>query len=262
MIPPATTSPAVVTARALTKIYQRGREQVRAVDQVEFEISAGEFVAITGPSGAGKTTLLNLMGCLEAPTSGTLRLLDKSVHELTDAERTRLRRERIGFVFQHFGLLSTLTVAENIALPGLFARRPNRERVTELLAKVGLERRRAHRPRELSGGEMQRAAIARALVNQPALLLADEPTGNLDTAMGESIIALFQELNREGLTVVVVTHNVAVARMAHRQLHMADGKLVGGSAPPAGSAAARVYSEEGGAEVNWSPNTPRMAGKL
>ncbi len=222
--------PRLVTARALTKTYQRGREQVRAVDQVEFDIMASEFVAITGPSGAGKTTLLNLLGCLEAPTSGTLRLLDKSVEKLTETERTRLRREQIGFVFQHFGLLPTLTVAENIALPGLFARRPTRERVRELLARVGLERRREHRPAELSGGEMQRTAIARALVNRPALLLADEPTGNLDTAMGESITALFQELNAEGLTVVVVTHNLAIARLADRQLHMEDGKMVGQTA--------------------------------
>ncbi len=218
-------SPPLISAHALTKTYQRGREQVRAVDRVDFEIAAGEFVAITGPSGAGKTSLLNLIGCLEAPTSGTLRLLDKPVQELTEAERTRLRRERLGFVFQHFGLLPTLTVAENIALPGLFARRPTGGRVDELLAKVGLEHRRGHRPSELSGGEMQRVAIARALANQPALLLADEPTGNLDSAMGESITALFHQLNREGLTVIVVTHNPEIARRAHRQLHMADGKL-------------------------------------
>ncbi len=225
MIAPAVARPPVIAGRLLTKAYLRGREEVRAVDQVTLEIEAGDFVAVTGPSGAGKTTLLNLLGCLESPSAGTLRLFDHEVQELTDAERTLFRRERIGFVFQHFSLLPTLSVAENIALPGVFARRPNRARVAELLAQVGLEHRRSHRPSELSGGEMQRAAIARALVNEPALLLADEPTGNLDTAMGESIIALFQQLNREGLTVIVVTHNPAVARAASRQLHLVDGKL-------------------------------------
>ncbi len=233
MSTPSPSALPVISASGLTKIYQRGREQVRAVDAVKFDICAAEFVAITGPSGAGKTSLLNLIGCLEAPTSGTLRLLDKPVQELSERERTKLRRDQIGFVFQHFGLLPTLTVAENIGLPGLFSGRPTRQRVNELLAKVGLEHRRGHRPFELSGGEMQRAAIARALVNRPALLLADEPTGNLDTAMGESITGLFRELNREGLTVVVVTHNIEVARVAHRQLHMADGRLSLQSPTPA-----------------------------
>ncbi len=217
--------PPLIAARALTKTYTRGRECIRAVDEVEFEVQPAEFVAITGPSGAGKTSLLNLLGCLELPTSGTLRLMDKPVQEFSEFERTRFRREQIGFVFQHFGLLPTLTVAENVSLPALFAGRRNRERVDELLAKVGLEHRRSHRPRELSGGEMQRAAIARALVNRPALLLADEPTGNLDSSMGETIAALFQELNREGLTIVLVTHNPAVARVAQRQLRMTDGKI-------------------------------------
>jgi ABC-type lipoprotein export system ATPase subunit len=221
----ADTTQEIISARALTKVYQRGREQVRAVDQVTFEILASEFVAITGPSGAGKTTLLNLIGCMESPDSGQLRLLGKPVQDLSEGERTQIRRERIGFVFQHFGLLPTLTVAENIALPAFFARRRVRHRVGELLAKVGLEHRRDHRPSELSGGEMQRAAIARALINWPGLLLADEPTGNLDSRMGQSIIKLFEELNRDGLTIVVVTHNPVLARAAHRQLQMADGRI-------------------------------------
>jgi putative ABC transport system ATP-binding protein len=217
---------AVILASALTKIYQRGREQVRALDHASFAVRRGEFIALTGPSGAGKTTLLNLIGCMDAPTSGTLCFLGKPVQDLTERERTRLRREQIGFVFQHFGLLPTLTVAENVALPGFFAGRPAAQRCDELLAKVGLQHRRQHRPHELSGGEMQRAAIARALFNQPQLLLADEPTGNLDSATGETIIALFAQLNREGLTILVATHNAALARAARRQIKLGDGRLV------------------------------------
>ena len=220
-----TSSQSIVLAKALTKTFLRGREQVHAVEQVSFEIFPGEFVAITGPSGAGKTTLLNLVGCMEAIDSGELQLLGNAVHQSNDRQRTHIRREQLGFVFQHFGLMPTLTVAENVALPALFARRSAGERVEELLAKVGLQHRRNHRPKELSGGEMQRAAIARALVNRPALLLADEPTGNLDSAMGESIIELFRELKQEGLTLLVVTHNSALAQAADRQLHLVDGKL-------------------------------------
>jgi putative ABC transport system ATP-binding protein len=220
------TDDAVISATALTKIYPRGREQVRALDNMTFDVKRGEFVALVGPSGAGKTTLLNLVGCMDAPTSGALKLLGKPVQDLTERERTRLRREQIGFVFQHFGLLPTLTVAENVALPAFFAGRQTTGRLDELLAKVGLEHRRDHRPHELSGGEMQRVAIARALINQPQLLLADEPTGNLDRATGETIIALFEQLNREGLTILVATHNAALARAARRQIELGDGRVV------------------------------------
>lgn len=183
----------------------------------------GEFIAITGPSGAGKTTLLNLLGCMDAPTAGTLRIGGREVHGFSERERTRWRRESIGFVFQHFGLIPTLTVAENVALPALFARR--QAGVEALLRRVGLEHRRTHRPHELSGGEMQRAAIARALVNEPQVILADEPTGNLDTVTGESIISLFRELNREGMTIVVVTHNPSLAAAPARLLELVDGRL-------------------------------------
>jgi putative ABC transport system ATP-binding protein len=214
-----------ISSVGLTKVYVRGREQVRALTDATFEVRQGEFVAIVGPSGSGKSTLLNLLGCMDAPTSGTLSLLGRSVEGLTEAERTRLRRNQIGFVFQQFGLIPTLTVAENIALPALFARRPAAPRAEELLAKVGLEHRRTHRPHELSGGEMQRVAIARALMNEPSLLLADEPTGNLDSATGETIIDLFGQLNQEGLTVVVVTHNNSMAEAAHRRFELADGRL-------------------------------------
>jgi putative ABC transport system ATP-binding protein len=220
-----TTNDAVISATALTKIYLRGREQVRALDSVTFDMQRGEFVALVGPSGAGKTTLLNLVGCMDAPTSGTLKFFGKPVQDLTERERTRMRREQIGFVFQHFGLLPTLTIAENIALPAFFAGRQTAGRLDKLLAKVGLEHRRDHRPHELSGGEMQRVAIARALINQPPLLLADEPTGNLDRATGESIIALFEQLNREGLTILVATHNAALALATRRQIELGDGRI-------------------------------------
>jgi putative ABC transport system ATP-binding protein len=190
---------------------------------VTFDVRRGEFLAIVGPSGAGKSTLLNLIGCMDAPTSGRLTLLGKPVQALTERDRTLIRRDQIGFVFQHFGLLPTLTVAENIMLPALFAGRSASQRRDELLAKVGLTHRRDHRPHELSGGEMQRVAIARALINQPSLLLADEPTGNLDSATGETIIGLFEQLNREGLTIIVVSHNPALAMAATRQLELVDG---------------------------------------
>jgi putative ABC transport system ATP-binding protein len=214
-----------VEAIALTRTYQRGRETVRALDGVSFEIGGGEFVAITGPSGAGKTTLLNLIGCMDVPSAGTLRIGGQEVQKLDESGRTRLRREQIGFVFQHFGLIPTLTVAENVALPAMFARRNGVVKVDELLDRVGLAHRRTHRPHELSGGEMQRVAIARALVNQPRLILADEPTGNLDSATGDSIIALFQQLNRDGMTVVVVTHNTTMAQAARRKIALVDGKV-------------------------------------
>ncbi|HEX5220080.1 MAG TPA: ABC transporter ATP-binding protein [Verrucomicrobiae bacterium] len=216
----------VISAVGLSRIYQRGREQVRALNEVTFDVHRGEYVAVVGPSGAGKSTLLNLIGCMDAPTSGKLELLGKPVAALTEQERTHFRREQIGFVFQHFGLLPALTVAENVMLPAFFAKRRSEQRTRELLEKVGLGHRASHRPHELSGGEMQRAAIARALINNPALLLADEPTGNLDQATGDSIITLFEQLNRDGLTIVVVTHNPTLARTACRQVELSDGRLV------------------------------------
>ena len=215
----------VLRAAALTRIYQRGCEQVRALDHVDFEVRRNEFIAVVGPSGAGKTTLLHLAGFMDSPTSGKLELLGRAVSDLTESERTRMRREAIGFVFQHFSLLPTLTVAENVALPALFARRPCQPRANELLDRVGLSHRSAHRPSELSGGEMQRAAIARALINQPALLLADEPTGNLDLDSTHQVLELFHRLNREGLTIVLVTHNPLLEKAAGRTLRMASGKV-------------------------------------
>ena len=216
----------VIAADSLAKIYRRGREEIRALDNVSFAIARGEFVAITGPSGAGKTTLLNILGCMDTPTSGALRISGREVGKLSEREQTLLRRTEIGFVFQHFGLIPTLTVAENVALPALFARKQNNGQVDELLERVGLANRRRHRPHELSGGEMQRVAIARALVNNPMLILADEPTGNLDSKTGESIIDLLRQLNGQGLTITVVTHNDMMAGAAQRRLVLRDGHLV------------------------------------
>jgi ABC-type lipoprotein export system ATPase subunit len=216
----------VVRAVELTKVYRRGAEEVQALDGVSLEVPAGTFGAVVGPSGAGKSTLLHLLGCMDTPTSGRLWLDGESVEGMGEAARTRMRQERIGFVFQHFGLVPTLTVAENVALPTLFGRRAARERVSELLETVGLAHRRSHRPQQLSGGEMQRAAIARALVNAPRLLLADEPTGNLDTAAGEVVLDLFRRLHGEGLTVIVVTHNPALAAATERQWTLRDGRLI------------------------------------
>jgi putative ABC transport system ATP-binding protein len=216
----------ILQAEGLTKIYQRGREEVRALYSASFTITRGEFVAIVGPSGAGKTTLLNLIGCMDVPTAGSLLIAGQELSGLSDAKLTRLRREQIGFVFQHFGLMPTLTVGENVALPALFARRKVRQRVDELLDKVGLSARRHHRPHQLSGGEMQRVAIARALINSPQLLLADEPTGNLDSQTGETILQLFQQLQNDGLTIVVVTHNDALSNAAGRRLTLRDGRLI------------------------------------
>ncbi len=215
----------VLRAEGLSRTYRRGAETLRALDHASFSVAHGEYLAVIGPSGAGKTTLLNLIGCMDTPTSGRLEIEGREVSTLGEGERTRLRRNRLGFVFQHFGLIATLTVEENVSLPLLFSRRSDSAWVSTLLGKVGLDQRRGHRPHQLSGGEMQRVAIARALVSRPAFLLADEPTGNLDSASGDSVIRLFQQLNREGLTVIVVTHNPALAAAASRRLHLRDGRL-------------------------------------
>lgn len=217
---------AAILAEDLTKFYRRGAEEVRALNGVSFQVERAEFVAITGQSGAGKTTLLQLIGGMDTPTSGRLVVAGQDMANLSDAELTRMRRGHIGFVFQHFSLLPTLSVAENVALPALFSGKQVRTRVDELLEKVGLTQRRNHRPGQLSGGEMQRAAIARALINSPDLLLADEPTGNLDSATSERVIGLLGRLHMDGLTVVVVTHNDLLAGAAERRIQIADGRIV------------------------------------
>jgi putative ABC transport system ATP-binding protein len=218
----------IIEAKGLTRHYRRGSETVRALDAVDLTIRRGEIVAILGPSGSGKTTLINLLSCLDAPTAGTLTVGGKPVAGLSEDELVEVRRGLLGFVFQNFSLLPTLTVTENVELPLTFlGLRPDRERTREILESVGLSDRGEHLPRELSGGQMQRVAIARALVANPRILVADEPTGNLDKATGESIIALFKRLAAEqGLTILLTTHNPAFGYEAHRAITLEDGRIV------------------------------------
>ncbi|MBT9175800.1 MAG: putative ABC transporter ATP-binding protein YknY [Firmicutes bacterium] len=214
----------VIKTSKLCKHYRRGSETVHALQDATLAIETGEFVAIVGPSGSGKTTLMNLLGCLDTPTSGSYRLRGQEVTGLKESGLVRLRQENIGFVFQQFFLLPTLTVEENTELPLLF--RDKGKRLThELLETVGLSHRRKHLPKELSGGEMQRVAIARALINNPAILLADEPTGNLDSKNSLKVIELFRELNSKGLTTIIVTHNREIATMANRTIAISDGQI-------------------------------------
>jgi putative ABC transport system ATP-binding protein len=223
-------APAVRTDE-LTKVYGSGETEVRALDGVSIEIADGEMVAIMGPSGSGKSTLLHLLGALETPTSGSIELAGRRFEGLGDRELTLLRRETIGFVFQFFNLLATLTAEENVLLPALIAGRQDdemRERADDLLGRVGLAPRADHLPSELSGGEQQRVSIARALLMRPALVLADEPTGNLDSHSSAEILELLGELNRaDGHTIVMVTHDPEAAANASRVLFLRDGRLAG-----------------------------------
>jgi len=219
----------VLRARELRRDYRLGGEDVHAVRGVSLDVAQGEFVAIVGPSGCGKSTLMNLLGAIDRPSSGSIEIEGRAIHDLGDREATRFRLERIGFVFQRFHLMPTLTARENVELPmserGVKAA-PRRTRAESLLSGVGLAARFHHRPVELSGGEQQRVAIARALANQPALVLADEPTGELDARTGSEIIQLFERVNREGTTLVVVTHDEELAAQAARVVHMRDGQIV------------------------------------
>jgi putative ABC transport system ATP-binding protein len=217
----------IIEAKNLTKIYRRGREEIQALKNVDFNVNEGEFVSIVGPSGSGKTALLNVLGFLDTPTGGSLRLNGLETRELKERELVKLRRDNIGFVFQQFYLMPTLTARENIDLPLLFSRKEGKkDRIDEILQMVGLEERGDHLPGQLSGGEMQRVAIGRALVNDPKIILADEPTGNLDSATSQMIFELFNELNRKGLTLIVVTHNLDLARHAQKTYTLMDGQIV------------------------------------
>ena len=216
------------------KVYPRGATAVVALDGVSLRIAAGEKLAIMGPSGSGKSTLLSILGCLDRPTAGEYRLFGESVSTLDDVRLSRTRNRRIGFVFQSFHLIPQLTVAENVETPLLYGEVPEAEwrpRAMRCLERVGLSHRAEHRPSELSGGEAQRAAIARALVTEPALLLADEPTGNLDSHTGAEVAALLDALHAEGRTVVLVTHNEALGRRAERVVRLRDGRVEGEERP-------------------------------
>jgi putative ABC transport system ATP-binding protein len=213
----------------LTKVYQDGEIEVRALNDVSLAIGAGEMVAIMGPSGSGKSTFMNVLGCLDQPTAGSYLLGGREVATLSQRELAVIRNRELGFVFQSFNLLPRLTAAQNVELPLIYAGVPAAERTgraREALIEVGLEQRMSHRPKELSGGQQQRVAIARALVNRPQLILADEPTGNLDSQSSEEIMALFQEFHQRGITVVLVTHEPDIAEFTERVIRFRDGKVV------------------------------------
>jgi putative ABC transport system ATP-binding protein len=219
----------VVEAREVSRVFTMRAGPVRALKGVSLSVQPADYVSIVGPSGCGKSTLLHLLGCIDVPTNGTILVDGSDVSQLPDTARSRLRLRRIGFIFQRFFLLPMLTAWENVELPQAEAgagRADRRRRTRELLEYVGLSTRATHRPSELSGGEMQRVAIARALANGPSLLLADEPTGELDQATGEQIVTLFDRLNRDGTALVVVTHDAAVASRAKRTIRMRDGSIV------------------------------------
>lgn len=218
----------IIEAHGLKRYYYRGSETVKALDGVDLSIRTGEIVSILGPSGSGKTTLINLLSCLDAPTAGTLMIAGKSVAGLSEDELVEVRRGLLGFVFQQFSLLPTLTVSENVELPLMFlGRRTDAGRTAEVLRMVGLSDRATHLPRELSGGQMQRVAIARALIVDPKVLVADEPTGNLDKATGESIITLFKQLAADkGLTILITTHNPVFGYETDRAITLEDGRIV------------------------------------
>src|SRR5437016_4878438 len=218
---------ALIETVDLWKTYVMGTEEIHALRGVSVQIERGEYVAIMGPSGSGKSTLMNLIGCLDTPTKGSYMLNGKQVGQMNDDELARIRNEEIGFVFQTFNLLPRATALHNVELPLIYAGVTGKKRsdlANLALDKVDLADRKTHKPNELSGGQRQRVAIARALVNSPSILLADEPTGNLDSKTGEEIMGVFQELHRTGQTIVLVTHEHDIAANAHRQIHLLDGK--------------------------------------
>jgi len=216
----------MIELKEIEKTYRRGVEHVRALGGVNMTIDAGEMMAIVGPSGAGKTTLLHILGCLDQPTSGDVLFDGVNTASMPESQLVKIRREKIGFVFQQFYLIPGLSVFDNIALPLLFSKKPaERKKIEQLAEMVGLEHRLNHAPAQLSGGEMQRTAIARGLVNNPAVLLADEPTGNLDSENSEKIYAILRRLSDEGLTTIMITHNPELAARAERTVKIRDGLI-------------------------------------
>ena len=218
----------VILLGGIHRVYSVAGEEVHALHDVDLEIRPGEYVSIMGPSGSGKSTLLNILGCLDRPTAGTYKIDGVETTRLSEEDQARFRREKIGFVFQFFHLVPRLTAAENIALPLVLAGIPQSERaprVNEALESTGLRERARHRPDQLSGGQKQRVAIARATIMRPAAILADEPTGNLDRASGEEILAVLEGLNQSGITLLVVTHNPAIGQRARRRIQIVDGEI-------------------------------------
>lgn len=219
----------MIKVRNLTKIYRMGKVEVPALRQVDMEIPEGQFVAIMGPSGSGKSTLMNILGCLDRPTSGEYYLDGEDVSKKSDGELAEIRNKCIGFIFQSYNLLSRIDAVSNVELPLIYrgvSPRERRERAVKALEAVGLGHRINHKPNEMSGGEQQRVAIARAIVGGPKVILADEPTGNLDSRSGEEIMAIFQDLHAQGITIVLVTHDPDIARHADRIVSLKDGKIV------------------------------------
>lgn len=228
MAAPAAVTTPVVQLESISKTYSSGRVQVDALRDVDLTIARGDLLAIMGPSGSGKTTLMEILGCLLQPSEGVYRFNGQPIHTIKPDGLARLRGEEIGFVFQSFNLLPRLTAVENVELPLSYrrvGRRERRRRSVEVLERVGLNQRMKHLPSEMSGGERQRVAIARALINQPSFILADEPTGNLDTRTGAEIMALLHELNADGTTIVLVTHDLAIGDQAKQQLYIRDGQV-------------------------------------
>jgi len=241
---------ALIDMKGITKIYRMGEEDVQALRGVVLTIEKGEYVAIMGPSGSGKSTLMNLIGCLDTPTAGSYRLNDSEVARMTDDELASIRNREIGFVFQTFNLLPRTSAVAQVELPLVYSGVPKRERherAVEALHAVGLADRMSHQPSELSGGQRQRVAVARALINRPSLILADEPTGNLDSKTGADIMALFDTLNRRGHTIVLVTHEEDIAAHARRIVRILDGKVVDDRTNPGGRGIAHAPALAGDA---------------
>jgi putative ABC transport system ATP-binding protein len=250
---------ALIELRGVSKIYHLGGEEIRALDSVDLDIDGGEFISIIGPSGSGKSTLMHILGCLDSPSKGSIRLDGTEISAASMRELARIRNRKIGFVFQFFNLLPKLSVLQNVELPMIYAgcgARERRERAMDALRLVEMDNRARHRPMQLSGGQQQRAAIARALVNRPKIVFADEPTGNLDSRTGETILNLFYELSQKGSTIALVTHDPEIAAVTPRKIEIRDGKIAQNvDAKLAGRHEGRKFSvggtrsEEGGAST-------------